>query len=134
MNEFYEEIDEVLHSSDVAKGDARCSPCSIVKSKLSHALCSLQHPDFSPVGNCVWLVVCICSVCVCVCVCVHACNVCTVLGMCLYVRTYMYMCTYVLCVYMFVSMGGWKHVSHLILCAAASHMSQVVHFLFLVKV
>ena len=68
MNEFYEEIDEVLHSSDVAKGDARCGPCGVVKSKLSHALCSLQHPDLSPVGNCVWLVVCICSVCVCVCV------------------------------------------------------------------
>ena len=51
MNEFYEEIDEVLHSSDVAKGDARCDPggvvCNlsyckhtIVKSMLtSHQLC-----------------------------------------------------------------------------------------------
>ena len=38
MNEFYDEIDELLHSSDVAKGDARCSTHCIVNDISAVAL------------------------------------------------------------------------------------------------
>lgn len=97
-----------------------CTPVTLPKEMQGAALAALWSLSYhmhsvvysiltSHLLVTVWLVVCICSVCVYI----HACNVCTVcvhLGMCLYVRTYM--CTYVLCVYMFVSMGRWKHVSH----------------------